>query len=89
MSLWDKWEKEKLEKQGIKVEYESDVKIQDTREKPNLRKQTLIVGGAFAGCVIAVYILLGVTGMLGNYWSDTYFVRMISENHILRQFYNR
>jgi len=84
MSLWEKWEREKLERQGIKVERKSDVEIHDTRPKPNFRRQTLIVGGALLACFLAVYIAVVLNSMYGGKWSDWYIIRYIAEQTKLR-----
>ena len=79
MSLWEKWEREKLEKQGIKVERKSDVEIRDIRPKPNLRKQVLVVAGGILACFVVVYCALLLNNMYSGHWSDLYIIRIISE----------
>ena len=77
MSLWDKWEREKLERMGIKVERKSDVDIRDTHPKPNFRKQAWIVTGALAACFMVVYLALVLNAMYGGRWSDFPIVRVL------------
>ena len=76
MSLWDKWEREKQERMGIKVERKSDVDIRDTRAKHNVHKQTWAVVGAVLACCLVVYFALVLNAMYGGDWSDTLIVRM-------------
>jgi len=85
MSLWEKWEKEKLKQQGVKVEHSSGVKIQDMHPKPNLRKQSAIVLWALLACLLAVYFALILNAMYGGYWNETYIVRYIMERAQIRQ----
>jgi len=77
MSLWEKWEREKMERMGIKVERKSDVDIRDTHPKPNFRKQAWIVTGVFAGCIMVVYFALVLTTLYGSRWSDFPIVRAL------------
>ena len=84
MSLWDKWEREKLESQGIKVERKSDVEIQDTRPKADVRKQTLTVCAVVLGCFVVVYLALLLNNMYSGRWSDLYIIRVISEKTMQR-----
>ena len=84
MSLWDKWEREKLESQGIKVERRSDVDIRDTRPKADVRKQALTVGAAVLACFLVVYCALLLSNMYSGHWSDLYIIRVISEKTALR-----
>ena len=79
MSLWDKWEREKLERQGIKVERKSDVDIRDTRPKADIRKQTWVVGAVVLGCFFVVYCAWLLNEMYSGHWSDLYIIRVISE----------
>lgn len=86
MSLWDKWEREKLEKQGIRAERHSDVEIRPTREKKDFRKQVWVVVGAFFGCLVVVYLALTLEAVFnGRRWSDTYIVRLLAEREAQRQ----
>ncbi|MCL2010891.1 MAG: hypothetical protein FWG71_10180 [Synergistaceae bacterium] len=79
MSLWEKWEREKLERMGIEVERKSDVYICDTRPKPNVRKQALILGAAVVACFLVVYFFLTLNERYGWRWEDLYVVRLIAE----------
>ncbi|MDR2180410.1 MAG: hypothetical protein LBP21_08885 [Synergistaceae bacterium] len=86
MSLWEKWEKEKLEKQGIKVERHSDVEIYDMRSKTNVRKQVWIVLGTIGACCLMVYLALIMEALYnGRRWSETYIVRLIAAREAERQ----
>ena len=79
MSLWKKWEREKLERMGVKVEHKSDVKIHDMRPKANVRKQMLIVVGALLGCFLVVYLALVLNAMYGGQWSDLAMIRAMAD----------
>ena len=85
MSLWEKWEKEKLEKQGIKVERKSDVEIHDTRPKPDFRTQMLIAGGTLLGCILFVYFAVVLYATYGGKWEDSYLARLLVETEARRQ----
>ena len=85
MSLWEKWEREKLEQQGIEVERESKVEIHDMRLKPNLRKQALIVLGALLACLLTVYVVLLLEERYGGRWSDWYIIGFFAETERWRQ----
>jgi len=78
MSLWEKWEREKLEKMGVKVERKSDVKILDTRPKPNIRKQSLIVILAALACCIMVLVGWILHERFGTRWSDFPIIRHLA-----------
>ena len=85
MSLWEKWEREALEKQGIKVEHRSDVEIHDARVKLDWRKQVWVIAGAVVACLVIVYAALIVEAVFnGRRWSDTYIVHLIAERHAQR-----
>ena len=77
MSLWEKWEREKLERMGVKVERKSDVDIRDMRPKPDFRKQVWIVTGAFLACLMVAYFALVLSSLYGNRWSDFPIVRVL------------
>jgi hypothetical protein len=86
MSLWEKWEREKLEKEGIKVERHSDVEIYEMRPKANIRKQVWIVLGTIGACCVIVYLALILEALYnGRRWSDTYIVRLIATKEAQRQ----
>ena len=78
MSLWEKWEREKKERMGIKVERKSDVYISDTQPKPDFRRQSLIVCGAIVACVISVLFLWALHDRYGGHWSDFPMIRSIT-----------
>lgn len=84
MSLWEKWEREKLEKMGAKVERKSDVEIYDTRPKANVRRQFWIVGGALLACLLAVYLALAMASIYNGRWSELFIVRLFVERAELR-----
>ncbi|NLL36431.1 MAG: hypothetical protein GX256_02775 [Fretibacterium sp.] len=78
MSLWEKWEREKLAKQGIHVEVPRDVEIHETYSKPNLRKQVRIVLLTLALCLVLVALAVFFEAFYtGKRWSETYFVRLL------------
>ena len=79
MSLWEKWEKEKLERMGIKVKRKSDVEIHDMRPKADFRKQAWIVGGAVLACFIVVYFVWILHEAYGGRWSDFPLVRILTD----------
>ena len=54
MSLWEKWEREKLRKKGFRVREPKDVEIHASYMKPNIRKQIAIVLLACIGCLLLV-----------------------------------
>jgi hypothetical protein len=86
MSLWEKWERESLEKQGIKVKHHSDVDIQDTRIKADWHKQTWIVVGTIAACLFVVYAAMVFEALFeGRRWSDTYIVHLFAEREAQRE----
>ena len=82
MSLWEKWEREKLEKMGIKVERKSDVKIHNTRQRHNLLQEAWFVLGALVICFSLAFA--AVVFFSGSRWSDTYIVRLLVERNDLR-----
>lgn len=84
MSLWEKWEREKLEKQGIKVPRQSDVEIHEMREKPSFKKQIGILFLAITACLALFFA--AVTYFNGaNWWSNTYFARLLAERGAYRE----
>lgn len=84
MSLWEKWEREKLEKQGIKVPRQSDVEIRDMREKPSLKKQIGILFLAIVACLTLFFTAITYFKG-GNWWSNTYFARLLAERGAHRE----
>ena len=80
MSLWEKWEKEKLERMGIKVERKSDIHIQEIRPKADIRKQSWIVGGVILACLLTVFLALILNQAYGGRWSDYYLIRVFAES---------
>jgi hypothetical protein len=85
MSLWEKWEREKLAKQGFKVEEPRDVNIQPTRVKADFRRQTWIVAGALFACVAVVFVTLLLGRLLDWNWSDTYIIRFLATKEAQRE----
>ncbi|MDR3231947.1 MAG: hypothetical protein LBT65_10950 [Synergistaceae bacterium] len=85
MSLWEKWEREKLAKQGIKIEEPRDVNIQPTRVKADFRRQTWIVVGAFFACLAVVVVTLILGRLVGWDWSDSYVVRLLATKEAQRE----
>ena len=86
MSLWEKWEREKLEKQGIKVEREDDVLILETHPKAKIKRQIGIVLGVCLACFALVYVALTFEAVFnGRRWSDTYIARLFSERETQRR----
>jgi hypothetical protein len=79
MSLWKKWEREKLEKQGIAVEYDRDVEIHEIHPKRNMRRQVCVVIGVVLVCLLLVHTALVFEALYsGRRWSDTYIVRLFA-----------
>jgi len=77
MSLWEKWEREKLRKEGIHVQDPNDVEIHESYTKPNIQKQIAIVLLACVGCLIlALSMMLTEMKLTGRDWSSTYIVRL-------------
>ena len=69
MSLWEKWENEKRKKQGLEVKRTKlDVEIHDTRVRPNLQRQVMIVVLTLFACLslvaVAMLVLLVVPIMV-------------------------
>jgi len=85
MSLWDKWEREKQERMGIKVERKNDVEIHDTRLKPDIHKQVWIVGGVLMACLLVVYFALFLNERYGGSWTDSFVARLLAEKQMQRQ----
>jgi hypothetical protein len=86
MSLWEKWEKEKLKEQGIEVSPDRDFEIQPVHPKANLREQAWIVAGATLVCFALVYGALVLEALYnGRRWSETYLVRLFAEREEERE----
>ena len=86
MSLWEKWEREKLEKQGVKVEYPRDVDIHETHPKSDIRKQIYVVAGITLACFLLVYAAIVFEALYsGRRWSDTYIVRLFATKEAQRE----
>ena len=79
MSLWEKWEREKLRQKGFRVQEPRDVEIHESYTKPNIRKQIAIVLLACIGCLLLVLSTM-LTEMVftGREWSNTYIVRLFA-----------
>lgn len=79
MSLWEKWEREKLKKQGIKVK-SHDVEIHDQDIKPNIKKQLYVVTTVLILCLLVVYLGISLGRLYSQYeWSDSFIVRLFVE----------
>jgi hypothetical protein len=85
MSLWEKWEREELKKQGIKVEEPRNVTVRPMRIKTDYRKQAWIVAGAFFACLAVVAVSLALGNLLGWKWSDTYIARLFVNKQLHRE----
>jgi hypothetical protein len=86
MSLWEKWEREKLEKQGIKVERPRDVDIHPTHPKSNIRKQVYLVAVVAVACIVLVHVAIAFEALYsGRRWSETYIVRLFSAREADRE----
>lgn len=79
MSLWEKWEREKLRRQGFDVQDPKDVEIHESYQKPNVRKQVAIVLVTCIGCLLLVLMaMLTEALMTGKQWSKTYIVQLFA-----------
>lgn len=79
MSLWDKWEREKLEQQGIKVDHHSDVKISDSPIPVSMRRQIVLIGTVFLTCLLVVLLGLALSSYFGNSrWNSSYLLQLFS-----------
>lgn len=79
MSLWEKWEREKLRQQGFNVQDPKDVEIHESYQKPNVRKQIAIVLVTCIGCLLLVLMaMLTEALMTGKRWSNTYIVQLFA-----------
>ena len=77
MSLWEKWEREKLRKKGFHVREPRDVEIHESYVKPDVRKQVAIVLVTCIGCLLLVLAaMLAETLVTGRQWSNTYIVQL-------------
>jgi hypothetical protein len=86
MSLWEKWEKEKLKKEGIEVD--RDLDIQPIHPKANVRTQMWIVAGTTLVCLATVYAAMVMEALYsGRRWSETYIVRLFAERAEQREEY--
>jgi hypothetical protein len=86
MSLWEKWEREKLEKQGIKLEPVRDVEIHATHPKNNIRRQLYVVIGVVFICILLVHMSIAFEVFYsGRRWSDTYIVRLFAAKEEQRE----
>ncbi|MDR1732052.1 MAG: hypothetical protein LBR61_08160 [Synergistaceae bacterium] len=85
MSLWEKWERDKLEKQGIKVDIPRDVQVLPTRVKKDPKKQVWFLGGAFLACIVTVLLALLLGRLLGWNWSDTYIAHVFAAKELQRE----
>ena len=79
MSLWEKWEREKLRKAGIHVQDPKGVEVHESYTKPNLSRQIAISLAVCAGCLLLVLAaMLAETLVTGRQWSNTYIVRLFA-----------
>ncbi|GHS87474.1 hypothetical protein AGMMS49957_07390 [Synergistales bacterium] len=79
MSLWEKWEREKLEAQGVKVERPRDVVIEDKPVKKNPLSQFLIVALAVV-LLFALYELAQEDRIYRiKKWSGSYIGQFFAE----------
>ncbi|MDR1649203.1 MAG: hypothetical protein LBR71_02990 [Synergistaceae bacterium] len=86
MSLWEKWEREKLEKQGIKLEPVRDVEIHATHPKSNIRRQICMAVGVAFVCLLLVHMAMVFEALYsGRRWSDTYIVRLFAAKEAQRE----
>jgi hypothetical protein len=86
MSLWDKWEREKLEKQGIKVEHPRDVEIHAIHPKNNIRRQICLAAGVAFICILLVHAAIAFEVLYtGRRWSETYIVRLFAAREAERE----
>ena len=83
MSLWEKWERDKRRAQGLEVK--SDVQIQSSYRKPNLRRQIAIVAAVLLGCLAIAFVSILVEASMGRKWSDTLVVRLLIQRQLQRE----
>ncbi len=86
MSLWEKWEREKLRKQGFEVEEPKTVEIHKTTFRPDLRKQILVILLILFACFsfIAFFTVTEVFSG-GKKWSETFFAQLLVERNKQRE----
>ncbi|MDR2175627.1 MAG: hypothetical protein LBO82_06785 [Synergistaceae bacterium] len=86
VSLWEKWEREKQEEQGIKQEHPRDVEIYETHPKTNIRRQLYVVVGVVFVCLLLVHVAIVFEALYsGRRWSDTYIVRLFAAREADRE----
>jgi type II secretory pathway component PulM len=86
MSLWEKWEREKLEAQGVKIKRPKDVIVRDAPVKKSPREQAMIIGIWVVFCLVVVYAALTTEAVYsGRRWSETYIVRLFVERAAARE----
>lgn len=83
LSLWEKWERDKQRAQGLEVK--SDVQIQSSYRKPNLRRQIAIVAAVLLGCLAIAFVSILVEASMGRKWSDTLVVRLLIQRQLQRE----
>ena len=85
MSLWEKWERDKLRAQGVKVEEPKDVIIDDAPIKKNVRVQLLILAFALV-CLYGLYnLMISDTAYRVRKWSGTYLQQLFGEREDARE----
>ncbi|GHS94315.1 hypothetical protein AGMMS50276_06670 [Synergistales bacterium] len=85
MSLWEKWERDKLRAQGIEVEEPKDVIINDAPVKKNLRAQLLILA-LVAVCLFSIYnFMISDAAYRLRKWSGTYIEQLFDERQDARE----
>lgn len=86
MSLWKKWEREKLRQKGFRIRDPKDVEIHESYTKPNIRKQIAIVLMTCIGCLLLVLAaMLTETLLTGKRWSNTYIVQLFAAMQRVRE----
>ena len=83
VSLWEKWERDKRRAQGLEVK--SDVQIQSSYRKLNLRRQIAIVAAVLLGCLAIAFVSILVEASMGRKWSDTLVVRLLIQRQLQRE----
>ncbi|MDR1740693.1 MAG: hypothetical protein LBR38_02450 [Synergistaceae bacterium] len=84
MSLWEKWERERLQKQGIEVE-RKDIIIDDLPNEPSVLHQVFVAIGTLLVCLVVVYGAFVLEAVFnGRRWTDTYIVRLFAERASIR-----
>lgn len=86
MSLWEKWEREKLRRQGLDIRDPDKVDIQPEYKKPDIQNQIVIVLTTLVLCVLLIFVATFVeTVYTGRKWSETFIVRLFVEKEQQRE----